>query len=479
MSHRRIDFAAVTLNVFQLFLDLAACASGFAVSFYLYKYTDWLDSLKGSVNAQHTPLGEDYYFIAAAFMAILLIIFTVKHLYQSRETGLMNMDEATNVLQGLLFTSAATICGTYVFVHLPTTRISRLILGLGVFLSCAGVLLGRAAAFKLRRYLQARGHFFKRVLICGAGESGRTIARRLLHSPKFQVLPVAFLDDDPACQNKSLECLSGHEPIPVAGRIAQIQETAKKYDAHEIWIAMSNVDQLIIIEIAQVAANAGLTCRFVPDLYQIPMERLSMDSLAGVPLLSLKPRKAIQPMPFTKRIFDIIFSIVVLLGSLVFWPLIILLIKLTSRGPVFFVQQRAGQGGRLFNMHKFRTMYVDSPAYAATPSHAHDRRITAVGRILRKLSIDELPQFWNVLIGDMSVVGPRPEMPQIVAQYTPFQRQRLSVKPGITGIWQISADRKNPIHENIDYDLYYIEKQSFSLDLMIILTTGFYGARGI
>ena len=124
-------------------------------------------------------------------------------------------------------------------------------------------------------------------------------------------------------------------------------------------------------------------------------------------------------------------------------------------------------------------MFVDAPAYATTPKHPGDVRITPLGRWLRKLSFDELPQFWNVLIGDMSVVGPRPEMPQIVALYTPIQRQRLCVKPGITGIWQISADRKNPIHENIDYDLYYIEKQSFFLDLMIILTTGFYGARGV
>jgi exopolysaccharide biosynthesis polyprenyl glycosylphosphotransferase len=474
MNLRRFDYAALLLNIMQLVVDVSGCVLGFMIGFWMYKYTDLLRDIKIS---PHTPLGQDYYLIAASFAVVVLISFTVKHLYQSRETGLMNMDEATAVLQGLFLAAAVVVAGSY-FLLKPTGEVSRLIVGTGIFCSSVAVLLGRALCFKARRYLQTRGHFFRRVIICGAGEAGRTIARKMLHSPKFHILPVAFLDDD-AAQDSEVECLSGHDPLPVAGKTSGIAQALERFDAHEIWIAMPGADQNQIIEVARAAGDANVPCRFVPNLYQIPLETLHVDSMGGVPLLSIKPRATVRPIPISKRAFDIVFSLVVLATSLPLWPLLYWLIKSSSPGPAFFKQHRIGQGGRPFVMYKFRTMNIDAPAYAETPRHSADERITTLGRWLRKLSIDELPQFWNVLIGDMSVVGPRPEMPQIVEKYTPIQRQRLCVKPGITGVWQISADRKNPIHENIDYDLYYIEKQSFFLDMMIILSTGFYGARGV
>ena len=462
----------------QLGIDLGACLSGFVLSLLLYRNTSILNDL-GLVRNVHIPDGTDYYPIAAAFAVIVILSFTVRHLYQSRETGLMNMDEATSVLQGLFLATTVVICGSYFLSHPATSRISRLIVGLGEGFSCILVLSGRAFGFKLRRYLQSRGHFFRKVIICGAGEAGRTIARKLLHSPKFHIRPVAFLDDDKSRLHTEIECLSGHDSFPVAGTLSEVTETLAKFDAQEVWIAMPDADQNVIIEIAQAAGEAGVPCRFVPNLYQIPLETLSMEALGGIPLLSIKPRAIVQPIPVWKRGFDVAFSMTVLLASVVFIPILYALIKASNDGPILFKQERIGQGGRPFIMYKFRTMHVTAPPYALTPQHPFDERITPLGRWLRRLSIDELPQFWNVLKGDMSVVGPRPEMPQIVAGYNSIQKQRLCVKPGITGIWQISADRRNPIHENIDYDLYYIEKQSFFLDLMIILTTGVYGARGV
>lgn len=466
------------LNTLQIVLDAVACLCGFVLAFSLYRDTELLSSL---VRRPHVPRSEDYYLVASAFTVVVLLSFAVKHLYQSRETGLMNMDEAVAVMQGLFLAFAVVVIGTYFIPDPGTTRISRLIVGLGAVLGSLLVLAGRALGFKLRRYLQARGHFFRRVIICGAGEAGRTIARKLLHSPKFHLLPVAFLDDDKARQNTEVECLTGHPPIPVAGRLYQIEEAIQQHDAHEIWIAITRADQNTIIDIALAAGDCGVPCRFVPNLYQIPLETLTVESVGGVPLLAIKPRATVQKIPLTKRVFDILFSVIVLFNpvTLLLWPLVVLLVRGSSPGPALFTQERVGQGGRLFTMYKFRTMYQQASAYATTPRHEADARITPAGRWLRRLSIDELPQFWNVLKGDMSVVGPRPEMAHIVATYNSIQRQRLCVKPGITGIWQISADRKNPIHENIDYDLYYIEKQSFFLDIMIILTTGFYGARGV
>lgn len=172
-----------------------------------------------------------------------------------------------------------------------------------------------------------------------------------------------------------------------------------------------------------------------------------------------------------KRIIDILISMAAMVGLALIYPIIVFLIKRDSPGPVLICQRRVGWGGKEFMFYKFRTMRYDTPLYAPTPSAYDDPRITKIGRILRRYSIDELPQFWNVLNGDMSIVGPRPEMPFIVAKYTPLERKRLLVKPGITGLWQIFGRKDLPLHENLEYDLYYVLHQSFFLDLAIMLKT--------
>src|SRR5207248_5747904 len=141
-----------------------------------------------------------------------------------------------------------------------------------------------------------------------------------------------------------------------------------------------------------------------------------------------------------------------------------LAIYIESGRPALFVQTRIGKNGRPFNLYKFRTMRVDASAYDYSPVTPEDPRITRIGRWLRRISFDELPQLLNVIRGDMSLVGPRPEMPFIVQQYTPLERHRLPVSPGITGLWQLSADRAFLIHENIEYDLYYLRNQNFCMD---------------
>ncbi len=175
-----------------------------------------------------------------------------------------------------------------------------------------------------------------------------------------------------------------------------------------------------------------------------------------------------------KRIFDIVFSLLVLVCSLPVSLLVALLIKLESRGPVFFSQQRVGKDGELFTIYKFRTMHANTPKYACTPKDdCRDNRVTRVGRVLRQSGLDELPQFFNVLRGDMSVVGPRPEMLFLVERYSERQRMRLCVQPGITGPWQLSAARCVPISENLHFDEEYIRNRSFSYDLLLVARTFF------
>lgn len=172
-----------------------------------------------------------------------------------------------------------------------------------------------------------------------------------------------------------------------------------------------------------------------------------------------------------KRAFDCSFAIFTLLITSPFFPLIVLLIRLDSEGPAILSQERIGYKGRRFKLYKFRTMAKNTPLYMRAPERSDDPRITRMGRILRRYSIDELPQLLNVIKGDMSIVGPRPEMPFIAERYESWQKIRLEVKPGITGLWQILGRKDRPLLENIHYDLYYIYQRSFLLDLAIILET--------
>ena len=172
-----------------------------------------------------------------------------------------------------------------------------------------------------------------------------------------------------------------------------------------------------------------------------------------------------------KRGIDLAGSCAMLLAFAPLFVFVAALIKLDSEGPALFRQKRIGKDGEPFDIWKFRSMRVDAHPYARSPVGNSDPRLTKVGRVLRRLSIDELPQLVNVLKGEMSLLGPRPEMPYIVEQYGPLERQRLCIRPGITGLWQISPARAMPIHENLTYDLTYIENQCFGLDCVILLRT--------
>lgn len=179
----------------------------------------------------------------------------------------------------------------------------------------------------------------------------------------------------------------------------------------------------------------------------------------------------IEPFPLGKRVFDLFAAALLLLALAPLLLLIALAVVLDSPGPALFQQERIGEHGRSFRLWKFRSMYATAPKYARSPTSSDDPRMTRVGRIIRRLSLDELPQLVNVLRGEMTLVGPRPEMPFLVARYTPLQRRRLEARPGITGLWQISEGRLAPIHENLQYDLHYLRHRNVILDAAILIRT--------
>jgi lipopolysaccharide/colanic/teichoic acid biosynthesis glycosyltransferase len=180
-----------------------------------------------------------------------------------------------------------------------------------------------------------------------------------------------------------------------------------------------------------------------------------------------------------KRAADTVISLFLLILLLPLFALTAAAVRFDSSGPAFFRQRRIGKDERVFLMWKFRSMYTNTPRYATSPASNQDPRLTRIGRLIRRVSVDELPQLINVLRGEMSLVGPRPEMPFIVDGYTAIERQRLAVKPGITGLWQVSPARALPIHENLQYDLHYIQNQNLLLDGMILIRTVAAVIRGV
>jgi lipopolysaccharide/colanic/teichoic acid biosynthesis glycosyltransferase len=224
-------------------------------------------------------------------------------------------------------------------------------------------------------------------------------------------------------------------------------------------------------EVLDFCRRGGLEVGVVPRLIDARPDDLVVEDLSAIPVLRPRPRRTTAVYRIAKRLLDLLVASIGMVMTGPLWLLAASLILLDSRGPVLFVQERVGLRGRPFRILKFRTMRTDTAPYDHSPVGDIDPRITRIGRILRVGGLDELPQLINVLRGEMSMVGPRPEMPFIVAGYTDQQRIRLEAKPGITGLWQVSADRHSEIHENIEYDLYYIKHQSILLDILVLVET--------
>lgn len=334
--------------------------------------------------------------------------------------------------------------------------------------------------YVLVRALHSRGYGNERVLIYGAGYTGRRVFSVLRGSPKLGLVPAALVDDDATKAGGTLFPMSYERRRSAC--ILQGPLTRELLRAHAIdllVIAIPSIGRERFIAAVEEALAANARVSFVPNRLLSSDSWLDYHDMDGILLASFgKPANRIGYQS-AKRILDIVASLMfIILGAPLFLVLA-LLIKVDSEGPVFFRQQRIGKNGKPFLMYKFRTMRTNASPYQHSPRESADPRITRIGKFLRRTSLDELPQLFNVLEGSMSLVGPRPEMPFIVEQYTQEHRHRLEVKPGLTGLWQLSGDRAFLIHENIEYDLYYIRHRNFFMDLAVLLHTSIFAMRGI
>jgi exopolysaccharide biosynthesis polyprenyl glycosylphosphotransferase len=445
------------LTAIQVLADAVTIVLSFLAGYWLWK-------LVGPVVAIDLYEPESinrYYSFVGVTLVTSLVGMEVHGLYQAHRS-LMNVREFELILKtwgkACLFTLAILFMAQQLYF-------SR-----GVFVltwACLLVLMlvQRYGFFKFNNYLRRKGFVETTALIYGAGVVGRKLMEKFRQSPKLGYHVAGFIDDNGS--------LFGHAVLgaPVLGGFSELRDTILSTGATKLFIALPQVPSKVVVDIMNVCRETECEFQIVPSLYDIVIQRVKVTEVEGIPLIGVSEPKYSFKTKVAKRCFDVVASLIlifilspVLLG-------IALVVKFTSKGPVFFIQKRVGQKGRRFRFFKFRSMKVDSPVYAITPKDKLDPRITPIGRFLRRSSLDELPQLFNVIKGDMSLVGPRPEMPFIVEHYNELHKQRLNVKPGITGLWQISSDRKIAIHENMDYDMYYINNQSFLLDLVILAKT--------
>ena len=329
------------------------------------------------------------------------------------------------------------------------------------------------------RRLRNKSHATERVVIYGADETGRRIASTLLSSPRLAFRPIAIVDEDSGSIDDCKLELAYRECPKIAVQCNPITvDFLKSLQCDLLVIAPANLSAGQVDKLRDVAEQAGSRIAYLsepPTEIEEPKQSIEIDGL----VLTYE-RATIVPWPYAlgKRMLDIIVSSVLLVLLSPLFLLIAILIRVSSNGPAFFVQKRVGHDGSLFRMYKFRSMSRHARRYERSPKSSRDPRITTIGRFLRRTSLDELPQLMNVFLGQMSLVGPRPEMPFIVRRYNARQRLRLQVIPGITGLWQLSPDRAYPIHENLHHDLSYIRHRTLSMDLAILIHTLFFAMRG-
>jgi exopolysaccharide biosynthesis polyprenyl glycosylphosphotransferase len=405
------------------------------------------------------------YLLALSVWATGFLLIDVYNL----QKNLRVLDE----LQRLTVAHAATslaFAGTLYFSYRDTSRLQVLIFALISF----GLMVTYRFIFRFfMRLLGHKRYGTRRVLIVGAGAVGREAAQMVIDHAWTGLKLVGFVDD-----NLLLETAG----LPHFGPLDQTPHIVQQQNINEVIFALPREAHTKFANLVAALQALKVNVRVVPDFFDLVFLRSVIEDFGGMPLVTLR-EPALDPLQrLLKRGFDLLISGVGLILASPFMAVIALLIKYDSPGPVIFKQQRVGENGRIFNMYKFRTMVHEAEAkqmdlnQITLEGHLlhkfyDDPRVTHFGHFLRRTSLDELPQLFNVLKGEMSLVGPRPELPWLVDRYEPWQRKRFEVPQGLTGWWQVNGRADKPMHLHTEEDLYYIKNYSLWFDIQILWRT--------
>ena len=429
------------------------------------------------VTRGYPPLEQ--YLNIVPFIAVLTpVAFQLQGIYRLRR-GRSRVDDFFAVLIGSIIAVVLGVISTLYFQTYYASedarargayQVSQLVWGLFLVLN---VLFTYASREGVRELLERRwraGIGLKRVLIAGVGDLGRMVADRILQHRELGYQVVGFLDDRAGGDH------IGYRGLPLLGTLNEVAEIAQRERVDHLYVALPLDEHTKLLNLMEITSREFIDVKVVPDLLQFIALRARLEDLDGLPIINVNDVPLQGVNSWIKRVIDVLLSGAAVILMAIPFGIIAALVKLASPGPVFYRQERMGLDGKAFNVYKFRSMYVGAedttgPIWA----RKDDPRATPIGRWLRRFDLDELPQFLNVLRGDMSIVGPRPERPFFVEQFKqriPPYMLRHKVKAGITGWAQVNGWRGNTsLEKRIEYDLYYIENWSVTLDLKIMWLT--------
>ena len=417
------------------------------------------------------------------FVAVLTpLAFQLQGVYRLRR-GRSRVDDFFAVLIGSILAVVFGVMSTlYVSVYYVSAEekaqgayeVSQIVWGLFLVLNVLFTYFSREAVRELLERRWRAGHGLKRILIAGAGDLGRMVADRVLQHREFGFQVVGFVDDRAGGDH------IGYRGLPLLGTLAEVGDIAQRERIDHLYVALPLEEHAKLLDLVEITGRQCIDVKVVPDLLQFITLRARLEDLDGLPIININDVPLQGFNAWLKRVIDIGLSSAALLVLAIPLATIAVIVRLTSRGPIFYAQERMGLDGKGFTVYKFRSMYEGAESNTGPVwAREDDPRATPIGRWLRRLDLDELPQFWNVLRGDMSIVGPRPERPFFVEQFKhriPQYMLRHKVKAGITGWAQVNGWRGNTsLEKRIEYDLYYIENWSVTLDLKIMWLTIFRG----
>ena len=416
-------------------------------------------------------------FVTPLVLAIFLISWSilgrVTGLYYSRQPTTLVLD-----LQKVVVTLVLTlVVVASLLLFFKYTFFSRLLLLYFFAISLLLLVAARLVLWKTWNLWRSHAKGARRVLIIGNGEYGRRLSQALKENPWDRSQTVGFLASTP--------CEDG---LPTLGPLERVKQVVQTHRVDEVII--TEQDRSVVTQVVRALQTLPVRVKVVPDHLELASVTASVVLVAGIPLLELRAPAVDSFDAFFKYTLDLVVSSVSLMVLLPALLVIGLLVKLSSPGPALFCQQRIGENGRLFTMYKFRTMTTDAPTAPPVPNDPaqlgqsnikttqNDRHITPLGRFLRRYALDELPQFANVLKGDMTLVGPRPEVPQVVEMYNSWHLKRLAMKPGLTGPMQVNGGANLPLDDRVELELVYIQRYSVWEDVKILAKTGATIVRG-
>lgn len=427
------------------------------------------------------PLVRTQAALIVVYSLVWIVIFQHFNLYKLNLFMAFG-EQVIAIFKSLLYGLIGLVLITFIFKRLDFVE-SRLVLMLFVGISLVTLVAFRTQVFRRLFALASQKKILHRkVLIIGKDRTAKMVAAQIAFDDSHGFDVVGFVTDELPAGERVFEDLKN------IGKLGELDDLVKRFGIEEIIIAESDVTHQSLLEIIDKAQDTAAEVRLVSELYNIIPEKVLLEKYLGVPIVKMPQNYENAFFSIYKRVFDVALTVVGVIFLFIPFVVIALLIKLTSKGPVLYKHTRIGKNCKPFEFYKFRTMYLNNDDTAhrefinefiqteasdgvGVKKITDDSRITSVGRFLRKTSLDELPQLFNVLRGEMSLVGPRPCMPYELERYQDWHRRRLAVIPGCTGLWQVAGRSAVDFNDMVILDLFYIDNMSPLFDLRIIFRT--------